>query len=526
MSLDRALKTSTLDISVPNYAAQLEAMAVRNGWLRRTAFFTEEGPWTYGRLYDTAARAVTVLHRHGVRAGDRVMIVAPDSIAWVVAFLATARAGCTVVPVNPDLTAQDHLFMAADCDVKLVVTTEELAGRFDAGRFLDVGRLLAEAAVAGAAAPAPAGVPLYVHYTSGTTGRPKGVVHPQRNPFAYHETVGRAIDVRPDDVTLSVSKLYFTYGFCNSMVFPLFSGSSAVLISDRPAPGMIGELVARYQVSRLYAVPSWFGRMADEADPALFGSVRGAVSGGERFTKDMTDRSAEFLGAPVLNQLGATEIGCAATANTFGHNVPGTIGRAVPGFEVELRDENRRPIGDETEGDMWVRGAAMMREYLNRPDATEAVLVDGWLYTRDRAVRHADGTFTHVARTDDLEMVGGITMSPMEVEDVLRTHRGVREVAVAAVADYRGATKLRAFVVAAPSPPELESELEAELIALARSRLAPYKVPRSVQLVDSLPRTSTGKLRRFVLRQTVENTTVNVTENAAGPNSLQLPNKG
>jgi fatty-acyl-CoA synthase/fatty acid CoA ligase FadD22 len=213
----------------------------------------------------------------------------------------------------------------------------------------------------------------------------------------------------------------------------------------------------------------------------------------------MTDRAADFLGAPVLNQLGATEIGCAATANTVVYNTPGTIGRVVPGYEVQLRDGDGNVIGDETEGDMWVRGASMMSGYLNRPDATDAVLVDGWLRTRDRVVRHHDGTFTHVARTDDLEMVGGITMSPMEVEDVLATHHGVREVAVAAVPDSIGATKLRAFVVAEPG--RCATDLESELIALARSRLAAFKVPRSVELVDALPRTSTGKLRRFVLRR-------------------------
>ncbi len=481
-----------------NFAAQLEELAQRNGWENRIAFFTEDGEWTYGRLYDTAARAVTVLRRHGVRPGDRVLIALPDGIGWVVAFLAVARIGGTAVPVNPELTVDDHVFMADDCAAKLVITNERLADRFDAVARLDVAKLMVEAATADRGLLVRSRAPLYVHYTSGTTGRPKGVLHPQENPLAYHQAVGQnCLGVRPDDVTLSVSKLYFTYGFCNALVFPLFSGSAAVLISGRPTPDVVGELVDRHQVSMLYAVPSWFGRAVVEADSSLFGSVRAAISGGERFTEDMTDRAADFLGAPVLNQLGATEIGCAATANTLGHNVAGTIGRVVPGFEIQLRDALGEPVGVETEGDLWVRGAAMMSGYLNRPEATEAVLVDGWLYTRDRAVRHGDGTYTHVARTDDLEMVGGITMSPMEVEDVLRTHHAVREVAVAAVADHSGATKLRAFVVPGTGA---AVDLESELIALARSRLAPFKVPRSVHLVDALPRTSTGKLRRFVLR--------------------------
>ncbi|HEX3784175.1 MAG TPA: AMP-binding protein [Pseudonocardiaceae bacterium] len=483
-----------------NFAADLEELALRSGWANRTAYFTEDGEWTYGQLYQLAARATNVLQRQGVRLGDRVLIVLPDSIGWVLSFLGVTRAGCTAVPVNPDLTPDDHLFMADDCDAALVITTEELAGRFGAGQVLTVERLLAEIHRADYSQAVRTKVPLYVHYTSGTTGRPKGVVHTQCNPFAYHETVGQAcLRVQPHDVTLSVSKLYFTYGFCNAMVFPLFSGSATVLVKGRPSPAMIGELVARYQVSKLYAVPSWFARMVAEGEPGCFRSVRTAFSGGERFTRTMTDHAADFLGAPVLNQLGATEIGCATTANTVVYNSPGTIGRVVPGFEVQLRDSEGTVLGDETEGDLWVRGAAMMSGYLNRPEATAAVLVDGWLRTRDRVIRHNDGNYTHVARTDDLEMVGGITMSPMEVEDVLVTHHAVREVAVAAVVDGIGASKLRAFVVAEPG--KSATELESELIALARSRLAAFKVPRSVEVVDALPRTSTGKLRRFVLRQ-------------------------
>lgn len=471
----------------------------QGGWADRPAYHTERETWTHGEVHDLAARAATVLAGHGVRPGARVLVALPDGIGWVVAFLAVARLGCTVAPVNPELTVDDHTFMAGDCDARLVITSEELAGRFGAWRCVTEGELLADAAGAHRSTPADAHVPLYVHYTSGTTGRPKGVLHPQRNPAVYHRTVGRALGVRGDDVTLSVSKLYFTYGFCNAMVFPLFTGSAAVLVAGRPTPDIVGELVARHRVSLLYAVPSWFGRMATDGDPGLFGSVRAAVSGGERFPRDMTERAADFLGAPVLNQLGATEVGCAATMNTLSHNVPGTIGRPVPEYRIEVRDAGRRPVGDGVEGDLWVRGPALMTGYLNRPDSTAEVLVDGWLHTRDRVIGAADGTYTHVARSDDLEMVGGITVSPMEVEDVLRTHGVVREIAVAAVPDHAGASRLRAFVV--PEPGYAGTGLEQELLALARKNLAPYKVPRSVALVDALPRTATGKLRRFALRQ-------------------------
>jgi fatty-acyl-CoA synthase/benzoate-CoA ligase/fatty acid CoA ligase FadD22 len=205
-----------------------------------------------------------------------------------------------------------------------------------------------------------------------------------------------------------------------------------------------------------------------------------------------------LLGAPVLEQIGSTEAGHAFCANSFQHNHPGTVGRPVPGFEVEVRDSAGRPVSDGTSGELWVRGPTLTPCYLNRPEETERTLVGGWLATRDRARREPDGTIRHLGRADDMEMVGGITVSPLEVEAVLRTHHAVKEVAVAAVTDGSGANRLRAFVV--PVTP-IPAGLEAELIALTRDRLAAFKVPRSVSFVPTLPRTSTGKLRRHLVRQ-------------------------
>ncbi|MBV9141658.1 MAG: AMP-binding protein [Pseudonocardiales bacterium] len=486
-----------------NLSEDLVTVADRNGWTDRTALYTAERSWSYGEVYDLASGAGTVLARLGIGPDRRVLIALPDDVGWVVCFLACARIGGTAVPVNPALPATDHEFMADDCDAALVITTADLVARFTDSDCLDVDWLLAQAAAAPPSNSVFTDEPLYVHYTSGTTGTPKGVVHRQGNPAVYHRTIGRdCLQMSAEDVTLSVSKLYFTYGFCNSFVFPLYSGSSVVLATERLTPPVAAELVARHRVTRLYAVPSWYARMILDADPSDFSSVTAAVAGGERLRAELAEEAAEFLGAPLLNQLGATEIGCAATANSLDFNVAGTIGRAVPEFSVRVTDGNGDPVDDGTEGDLRVRGPVLMAGYLNRPDATSEVLVDGWLLTKDRVVRNTDGTYTHVRRVDDMEMVGGITMSPLEVEDLLGTHDNVREVAVAAVPDVSGATKLRAFVVPASSdlPPE---NLEAELIALARSQLAAFKVPRSVHLVETLPRTASGKLRRHMLRERI-----------------------
>jgi fatty-acyl-CoA synthase/benzoate-CoA ligase/fatty acid CoA ligase FadD22 len=207
---------------------------------------------------------------------------------------------------------------------------------------------------------------------------------------------------------------------------------------------------------------------------------------------------SELLGAPVLEQIGSTEAGHAFCANSVDHNHPGTVGRPVPGFEVELRDRAGRPVPDGAEGELWVRGPTVTPGYLNRPEETARTLVGGWLATHDRARREPDGTYRHLGRTDDMEMVGGITVSPLEVEAVLRTHPAVKEVAVAAVTDGRGVSRLRAFVVPVASP---QAGLQDDLLRLAREHLAAFKVPRSVGFVPSLPRTTTGKLRRHLVRQ-------------------------
>lgn len=493
-----------------NLAEHLAQLAARRGWSDRAAFLQDHRVWTHGEVHDLGARAATVLAGHGVRAGDRVLLALPDSIAWVTAFLAVARLGAVAVLVNPELPAADHAFMAQDTGAVLCVTGPGPAE--DEGRFAGRARLgadqfvaLTAAAEPAAAHPVDARTPLYVQYTSGTTGRPKGVVHGHGDPRSYHDLIGRhLLRITADDVTLSVSKLYFAYGFGNAFVFPLFSGSAAVLVDRRPSPAAVDDLVARHRVTLLYSVPSAYAALvADRGSGhgACFASVRAAVSAGEGLPRAVGEQVAALLGAPVLEQIGSTEAGHAFCANGLGHNRPGTVGRPVPGFEVELRDRTGKAVADGDPGELWVRGPTLTPGYLNRPDESERTLVDGWLATRDRAVREPDGSYRHLGRADDMEMVGGITVSPLEIEALLRTHPAVKEVAVAAVADGRGASRLRAFVVPTVAVAHEAAVVEGELLALVRARLAAFKVPRSVSFVASLPRTATGKLRRHLVRE-------------------------
>jgi acyl-coenzyme A synthetase/AMP-(fatty) acid ligase len=268
----------------------------------------------------------------------------------------------------------------------------------------------------------------------------------------------------------------------------------------RPTPGSIAALVARHRVTVLFAVPTFYANLLrSEPEPGALGSLRVVVSAGERLPTALAERVTERLGCPVLDSLGTTEVGQAFVAGTLDAARAGTVGRVLAPYEVSVRDDDGRERPPGAVGMLWVRGPTVLLEYLGQPEATAAALRAGWLRTGDLASVDDDGFVSHHGRADDMEMVGGISVAPQEIEELLSLHAAVSEVAVAAVDDGHGASRLQAYVVPAAGviPDE---KLGAELADLARGRLAAYKVPRTVTFVEGLPRTATGKLRRFVLR--------------------------
>ncbi|WP_446225081.1 AMP-binding protein [Nocardia sp. IBHARD005] len=460
----------------------------------RPAYYLDGRHCTHGELHSLAARMAGVLAGRGVRAGTRVLLCAHDSIGWIATFLAIGRLGAVAILVNPGLAEPELQALVASVRPLLTV------GRGAGGLAIGLDELEHDAATApeAPAARVDSTTPLYVQFTSGTTGAPKGAVHCHGDLAHHFEAVGRRmLRIEPDDVTFSVSKLFFAYGFGNSLIYPLYSGSAAVLLAAKPGPAQVAEAADRYGVTVLHAVPSALAHLVAEADAAAFQRVRVVVSAGERLSTALGERGRALFGVPVLDELGSTEVGGAWCANTLSDNMPGTVGRPLHGYRIEVRDRDGHPVPDDTEGQLHVSGPTLLTEYLDRPEATAAALKAGWLATRDTGIRRADGRFVHTGRVDDIEIVGGINIAPAEIEDLLTGHPGVREAAVAAFPDPRGATRLRAFVVTATQD---RTALADELTALVRSRLAPFKVPRTITFVDALPRTPTGKLRRHVVR--------------------------
>lgn len=485
-----------------NLALVLEERAAERGWSDRPAVILHRGALSHHDVHDGAARTASLLAGLGVRRGDRVLMALADGPAFAWAFLAAVRMGALAVPVNPQLPASDHRALVADCGPAAVVCDDHLAGRF-VGPVVQSGSMPAVLQGLGRHPAAPAGpeAAAYAQYTSGTTGAPRAAVHRHGDPLVFSAAFAEPIlRLGPGDVVLSVSKAYFAYGIGNSLFFPLLTGAGAVLHPSRPSPEEVARLVRRHQVTALFAVPTFYANLIRSGcRPAAFASLRVAVSAGERLPPHLAAAAEQLLGCPLLDSLGTTEVGQAFVAGSVSRRRPGTIGQALPPYEVAVRGEDgaERPAG--RPGLLWVRGPTTLLEYLGQPDATAAAYDGRWICTGDLASLDDDGFLSHHGRADDMEMVGGISVAPQEIEEVIGAHPAVAEVAVAGVADADGASRLEAFVVVA-NDVAAGDDLGRELTRLVRERLAPYKVPRAVTFVGALPRTPTGKLRRFVLR--------------------------
>jgi benzoate-CoA ligase family protein len=333
-------------------------------------------------------------------------------------------------------------------------------------------------------------------YSSGTTGAPKAVIHLHRRALFPAEAHGRHIvRIGPDDRVYSTAKLFFSYGLNNSMVVPLAAGASVVLDPERFAPDRAWELIGEERPTVLYSVPTAYAALlaaADGGTRADVSSLRLCISAGEALPAPLAERWRRRFGLAILDGIGSTEIGYIAISNSADDVTAGSSGRVVPGYEARVVDAKG---DDATEGTLWIRGGSTAIGYHGRADATAVTFRDGWVVTGDR-YRVADGRYFHLGRDDDMLRVGAQWVSPLEVESVLLSHPSVAECAVVGRADADGLLKVCAYVVLrADAPPQ-------ELDDICAQRLARHKRPRWIDPVEELPKTATGKVQRFRLRET------------------------
>lgn len=461
------------------------------------------------------------LERRGVVAGQRVMLCCADTAAFLWWFWGAMWVGAIPVPVSTMLTKSDYAFLLDDSRaVGLICSpqfTEAIAatqasqstGERQFLRFViddSQHQFLNERASEAAPFAAVNDDVAFWLYTSGTTGFPKGAMHRHIDMgFCTDYYAKPVLDMGQDDVIYSVAKLFFAYGLGNAGYFPPGTGARVVLNSARPTPELIAQHVREHRPTLYFGVPTSYAQLlAEDLPDNTFASVRLAVSAGEPLPAEVHRRFGERFGVEILDGFGTTELCHVAITNRPGASIGGTSGTVLDGYRVSLRDSDGNEVPDGEPGALFVAGESVMAGYWNRTAQNRATLHGEFLATGDTYVREAGGVYRALGRTDDMLKVGGIWVSPTEVEATILELPSVVAAAVVGALDEDGLTKPKAFVVPAAAGEQTAAQtasLAAEVQSHVRERLAPYKYPRSVEVVDELPQTATGKIKRYLLRE-------------------------
>ncbi len=488
----------------------------------KTAYIDDRGPLSYGGLEDRARRMASVLSAAGIRREERVLLLMLDTNDWPVAFLGCLYAGAVPVAVNTLLTADDYAYMLSHSRAQAVLVSGALlpvlretmaqaphevgvlwvsqpADKLPSGA-ADMAEALMSAPVAQAPAATAQDDPGFWLYSSGSTGKPKGTVHTHGNLWWTAELYGKPVlGLTEQDICLSAAKLYFAYGLGNALTFPLSVGATVVLMAERPTPDATFERWTRHQPTVFFGAPTGFaGILASPRLPAQSAvALRMCSSAGEALPAEIAQRFKAHFGCDIIDGIGSTEMLHIFLSNRPGDVRYGSTGKPVPGYDVELRGEDGRVVADGEIGDLYIRGPSAALMYWNNREKTRDTFQGGWTKSGDKYVRDAEGYYTYAGRSDDMLKVSGIYVSPFEVEATLMQHSAVLEAAVIGAQDADGLTKTKAFVVLKQGHAASADELK----GFVKERLAPYKYPRLIEFLPELPKTATGKIQRFRLRE-------------------------
>ena len=495
-----------------NAAVDLIERNLRDGRAGRTAIVDDRGSTTYAQLSELVNRAGNVLRSLGVMQEQRVLIAMTDSVEHVALFWGAIKAGIVPVPVNTMLTSADYAYLISDSRARIAFASPSLVERIEpalepeqqlvvAGEQLD--KLLALASPGLEPAATSSDEVAFWLYSSGSTGKPKGALHVHTDLVRTAELYGTGVlGIRPDDVVYSAAKLFFAYGLGNSMTFPFAVGATAVLLGERPTPAAVMRLLRERQPTLFYGVPTLYAALlADETNRRETASprLRLCVSAGEPLPREVGERWKARFGADVLDGIGSTEMLHIFLSLREGDLRYGTTGKAVPGYELEIVDESDRPVAAGEIGELKVCGPSSAIGYWNNRARSLATFRGGWTYTGDKYRQDSDGYYVYCGRSDDMIKAGGIWVSPAEVESALIGHDSVLEAAVVGHADEHGLQKPKAYIVCKAGV-ETGAALGEELKRFVKDRLAPFKYPRWIEFVEALPKTATGKIQRFKLR--------------------------
>jgi benzoate-CoA ligase len=490
-----------------NAAALFVDAPVEEGHGARAAFLTPSGPVTYADLQRLTDRAAHGLRARGVEPEQRVAMLLPDGPAWAATFFAALKLGAVAVPLNTRLDAAQLRTVLADSRPKAVVADRVLltATGVDPAtlgpRALDFEALVAGAPTA-ALPPEPVGddAMAFWLYTSGTTGFPKAAVHCHRTLPACRNYLD-VLGVTAADRIFATSKLFFAYALGNALLIPLRARATTYLHPGWPDPAAIATVMREARPSLFFSVPTVYARLLHAGLSAeTFGSARLCVSAGERLPAPLCTAWRERFGVEILDGIGATETIFMVLSNRPGRSRPGSSGEPVPGTEARILDAEGRPVPEGQEGVLWVRTPSQAAGYWQRLDHSRRTFVGDWFRTGDVYRREADGGHVHCGREDDFFKVAGQWVAPAAVESVLLRHPGVLDGGVVGAEDAGGLIKPFVFVVARDPAAEPEA-LREDVRRFLEGALPPHQRPREIRIVSELPRTATGKLQRFRLRE-------------------------
>lgn len=504
----------------------------------RVAILGEPRAFTYRELEQAVHRAANVLREWHCKPRDRVLIALPDSIEFIAAFFGAARIGAIAVPVNSLARAADYPHYFADSGARIAVIHKSVLSEWSpvqwpgtlealaivgecASETSDRERAMAETSSArtmfsweehcerasdeSAAYPTAPTDPAFFLYTSGSGGRPKAAIH--RHLDMVHTSRGYAqgvLGLGSSDITYSVSKLFFAYGLGNGMYFPFSVGASTILDPGKPKPERTAEILAKYRPTILFSVPTFFAALVREADRGLAldcSCLRLAVSAGETLPAEIFTQFKNKFGVEILDGIGSTEMLHMFLSSRPGSARAASCGSPVPGYGAKILRDDGAEVSRGEIGNLWVCGPSAFAGYWNIDELTARTKKGQWVLTGDKFTCDAEGYFHYCGRADDMMKVSGMWVSPGEVENALLAHPAVAEAAVVAEAGENGLVHPAAFVVVKPDI-ESDARLAEEIRDWLHKKMASYKCPETVQFVENLPKTATGKIQRFLLRHT------------------------
>jgi 4-hydroxybenzoate-CoA ligase len=510
-----------VDLNLPetfNAADYFVDRNIREGRGQKTAILCRDNTFTYAQVQAGVNKVGNALKGLNIEMENRVALLLLDSEVFPMSFFGAIKIGAVPICLNTLMQPKDYLYFLNDSRAKALIIDADLYSKFepikDKLRFLkniivvggqaSAGTISFDAFIEGVsdqleAAPTTPDDACFWLYSSGSTGQPKGTIHLQHDMVYAAETYGKQVlGIRENDICFSAAKLFFAYGLGNGLYFPFSVGATSVLMPDRPTPASVYETIAHYRPSLYFGVPTLYGSMLQE-EGSLDG-VRLCVSAGEALPADIFKRWMERHDVEIIDGIGSTELSHIFISNLPGKAKPGSSGKLVPGYDARIVDENFQdvPIGEV--GTLLINGDSAAAAYWNKHKKTKSTMLGDWVNTDDKYILDEEGYFYYIGRTNDMLKVGGIWVSPIEVEACLIEHPAVLECAVVGAMDDENLVKPKAFVILKRGY-NADDQLTKDLKEYVKKTLAHYKYPRWIEFVDDLPKTATGKLKRFELRE-------------------------